>query len=163
AVPPAVQLTDVTEGAGIQFHHTSSRSGRFYLPETLGSGCAFLDYNHDGKLDLFFVNSSRLPGFQGGGPFYSALYRNNGNGTFTDGTRKAGLTNSAGEALGVVVWDYDGDGWPDLAVAQDMEPNLLYRNNHDGTFSERGVEAGLAFSKEGKSRAGMGIDTADAA
>src|SRR5207247_2671568 len=67
----------------------------------------------------------------------------------------------AGKARGVAVWDYDGDGWPDLMVAQDMEPNLLYRNNHDGTFSERGAEAGRALSSEGKPRAGMGIDTAD--
>jgi hypothetical protein len=77
-------------------------------------------------------------------------------------TQQAGLyQTSAGKALGVAVWDYDGDGWLDLAVANDLEPNLLFRNNGDGTFSERGVEAGIAYSNQGKARAGMGIDTAD--
>src|SRR5713226_7024928 len=84
----AVKFTDVTEAAGIHFHHTSGRSGRLSFPETVGSGCAFLDYNNDGKLDLFLVNSSRLPGYKGKGPFYPALYRNNGNGTFTDVTKE---------------------------------------------------------------------------
>src|SRR5207302_2302278 len=86
-----VRFADVTATAGIHFQHTSGRSGRFYLPETLGSGCAFLDYNNDGKPDLFLVNSSRLPGLAGQGPFYPAIYRNNGDGSFTDVTEPAGL------------------------------------------------------------------------
>jgi enediyne biosynthesis protein E4 len=287
-----VQFVDVSEQAGIHFTHTSGASGRLYLPETMGAGCAFLDYDGDGRQDLFFVNSSRLPGFRGKGPFYSALYRNrgdgtfqdvtrpaglafecygmgcavgdydndgredlyvtalggnhlfhnergptgearfvdvtrragaaasgfstscawldynrdgyldlfvcryarwspeinriclssagpylctptayqgqpsllyrnNGNGTFTDVTAAAGLASPVGKSLGVAVCDYDHDGWPDLAIANDTEPNQLYRNNHDGTFTDRGVAAGIAYSSAGQTRAGMGIDTAD--
>jgi enediyne biosynthesis protein E4 len=287
----AIRFTDVAQSAGVTFRHESGRSGRFYLPETMGSGCAFLDYNHDGRLDLFLVNSSRLPGFAGKGPFYpalyrnrgdgtfedvtkqaglavdcygmgvavgdydndgwpdlyltalgpnflfrnngdgtftdvtrragvedsrfstsaafldydrdgrldlfvcnycvwnpalnvviqdangrkhmagprrykgasSALYRNRGDGTFEDVTRRAGVYSSIGKSLGVLVFDVDDDGWPDLMVANDLEPNLLYRNNGDGTFREIGVEAGVAYSNAGKARAGMGIDSADVA
>jgi enediyne biosynthesis protein E4 len=289
ASPTAVQFTDVTQEARIRFKHTNGASGRLFLPETVGSGCAFLDYNSDGRLDLFFVNSSRLPGFQGRGPFTSALYRNdgsgrftdvtrqaglaveyygmgaavadydgdgfqdlylyglgpntlfrnngngtfsdvtakagvgdphfttaaawwdydrdghldlfvgnycrwspkehqlcrdsaarpqicgptyyrgdpptlyrsNGDGTFTDVTNKAGLSDPIGKALGVVVWDYNSDGWLDLVIARDMEPNALYRSNGNGTFTDVAVEAGVAYSNEGKPRAGMGIDTAE--
>src|SRR5438132_9558482 len=92
----SIHFADVTAAAGIHFKHTNGRSGRLYLPETMGSGCAFLDYNNDGKLDLFLVNSSRLPGFSGKGPFSSALYRNNGDGTFTDVTRPAGMAVEIG-------------------------------------------------------------------
>jgi hypothetical protein len=297
----AIRFTDVAQSAGITFRHESGRSGRFYLPETMGSGCAFLDYNNDGHLDLFLVNSTRLPGFTGKGPFYPALYRNqgdgtfenvthaaglevecygmgcavgdydndgfpdlyltalgtnfllhnNGDGTFADVTRRAGVGECArpgddrrppppqfstsaafldydrdgrldlfvcnycvwnpalnpvltdaqgrkhmagprrykgapstlyrnrgdgsfedvtrragvyspfGKSLGVLVSDLDDDGWPDLVVANDMEPNLLYRNNADGTFREAGLEAGVAYANTGKARAGMGIDSAD--
>src|SRR5688500_9658838 len=111
--PSSVRLTDVTENAGIDFKHTSGRSGRLYFPETVGSGCAFLDYNNDGKLDLFLVNGSRLPGYAGKGPFYSALYRNEGDGRFTDVTKQAGLALDC-YGMGVAVADYDGDGDPDL-------------------------------------------------
>src|SRR5438105_3292653 len=86
ATAGSVRFTDVTETAGIQFRHTAGRAGRLLLPETLGAGCAFLDYNRDGKLDLFLVNSSRLPGYPGKGPFYPALYRNDG-ARFTDVTK----------------------------------------------------------------------------
>src|SRR5947209_13634674 len=92
--PPAaaaIHFTDVTKAAGIHFRHTSGASGRLYLPETMGSGCAFLDYDGDGRQDIFFVNSSRLPGFRGKGPSYPALYRNRGDGSFEDVTRAAGL------------------------------------------------------------------------
>src|SRR5262249_51502351 len=74
AATSAVRFPVVTQAAGTHLNHTTGRSGRLYLPETMGAGCAFLDYNNDGKLDLFLVNSSRLPGFPGKGPFYSALY-----------------------------------------------------------------------------------------
>jgi hypothetical protein len=285
----AVHFTDVAQPAGIHFKHTSGRSGRLYFPETVGSGCAFLDYNNDGKLDLFLVNSSRLPGYPEKGPFYPALYRNNGNdtftdvtreaglavdcyghgvavadydgdgfedlyltalgpnhlfhnngdgtftdvtrkagvgdphfstsaawfdydrdgkldlfvcnycqwtpetnqlcpdsfgrkhmcaptfykgvpstlyhnngdGTFTDVTQKAGLNEKVGKALGIAVWDYNGDGWLDFAVARDKEPNSLYRSNRDGTFTDVAVELGIAYSMNGTARSGMGIDTAD--
>ena len=75
-----IRFTDVAEKAGVRFRHVSGESGRLFLPETLGSGCAILDYNRDGRPDLFLVNSTRLPGYQGQGPNYSALYRNQGPG-----------------------------------------------------------------------------------
>jgi enediyne biosynthesis protein E4 len=283
-----VRFTDVAGTAGVGFKHTSGRSGRLYLPETMGSGCAFLDYDRDGRLDLFLINGAPLPGSPVKGPVTSALYRNrgdgrfedvtraaglaramygmgcavgdydndghddlyvsclgpdhlfhnNGNGSFTDVTRhagiadqdfstscawfdydrdghldlfvggycrwspalnkvcqgaygefmcsperyrgepphlyhnrgdgtfedvtrKAGLYNPVGKNLGVAVFDPDGDGWLDLMIANDLEPNLLYRNHRDGTFREIGVEAGVAYSRNGKARAGMGIDTAN--
>jgi hypothetical protein len=294
--PPAreIELRDVAREAGIRFRHTSGASGRLYLAETVGSGCAFLDYDGDGRLDLFLVNSSRLPGFTGKGPFYPALYRqrpdgtfedrtkaaglavdtygmgcavadydddgdldlyltamgpdrlyrNNGNGTFSDVTRetgidapewnssaawldydrdgdldlfvggycrwtpalnrdcpdlrghkhqcsprfyegeparlyrndgatrlgtihftdvakKAGVWETAGKSLAILVWDEDDDGWLDLLVANDQEPNLYYRNQRDGTFREMAVEVGLAYSTAGKARAGMGLDSTD--
>ncbi|MCL6650282.1 MAG: CRTAC1 family protein, partial [Chloroflexi bacterium] len=286
---PAVRLTDVAEEVGIRFRHTSGTSGRLYLPETMGSGCAFLDYDGDGRLDLFLVNSSRLPGFTKLGPFYPALYRqmpdgtfkdvtreaglavdcygmgvavgdydndgdsdlyltafercflyrnmgdgtftevgraaevadpsfstscawvdvdrdghldlfvgnycvwtpetnqvcpdalgrrhlcppahyvgvssrlyrNIGDGTFRDVTRESGLYNTAGKALGVLIFDENDDGWLDLLIANDLEPNLLYRNMGNGTFTEVGVEVGVAYSSAGRARAGMGIDSAD--
>jgi hypothetical protein len=290
-----VQLTDITEAAGIRFRHTSGASGRLYLAETMGSGCAFLDYDGDGFQDLFLVNAGPLPGFRGEGPFYPALYRNRadgtfeevtkaaglafecygmgcavgdydndgdedlfvtawgqdrlfrneripggearfvdatppamragaattppwgtscawvdtdrdgdldlfvcrytrwrpetnqvcrdargqphactpqfypgdsavlyrneGNGGFTEATRAAGLRLPRGKSLGIAVTDVDDDGWPDLVVANDQEPNALFRNNRDGTFTEEGVMRGVAYSMEGKARAGMGIDT----
>jgi hypothetical protein len=89
------------------------------------------------------------------------LYRSNGDGTFTDVTRRARVDAPNGKTLGVAVWDYDGDGWLDLAVANDTVPNWLFRNNGDGTFTEAGVEAGVAYSNQGSARAGMGIDTGD--
>jgi hypothetical protein len=286
-IAPA-RFVDAARELGVRFRHTSGKSGRLYLPETMGAGCAFLDYDEDGRLDLYLVNSSRLPGFTEPGPFYSGLYhqrpdgafedrtqqaglaldvfgngcavgdydndghvdlylccmgpnhlfhnngngtftevtrragvgdaklstsaawvdydrdgdldlfvgnycrwspslnvvchangwrhmcppdhyrgqpstlyRNNGDGTFTDVTRAAGVYSDVGKALGVVVWDFNDDGWPDFMVANDMEPNLLYRNNRDRTFTEVGVEAGVAYSAAGKARAGMGIDTGD--
>src|SRR5687768_10925452 len=139
-----VRLSDVTEAAGIQFKHTSGRSGRLYFPETAGSGCAFLDYNNDGRLDLFLVNSSRLPGFPGKGPFYSALYRNEGNGRFTDVTQAAGLAADC-DGLGVAVADYDGDGFQDLYLTA-LGPNHLFHNKGDGTFAEVTEQAGVGRS-----------------
>lgn len=295
AASPAstVRFTDATAAAGIRFKHTNGRSGRLYFPETTGSGCAFLDYDNDGRLDLFLVNAGRLPGFTGKGPFYPALYHNRGNGAFEDVTRSAGLaverygmgvavgdydndgfqdlylttlrggrlyhnerrgtarifvdvteaaglrtsrwgtscawvdtdrdgrldlfvcnycewtpalnricpdhfgrrhmcggprflpgttsqlfhnrgdgsfqdvTRSAGlyrpgtKSLGVAVCDADQDGWPDLLVANDTEPNLLFLNRGRGKFTEAGVEAGVAYSSAGAPRSGMGVDTAD--
>jgi hypothetical protein len=283
-----VRFMDVASSLGVRFKHTSGKSGRLYFAETMGAGCAFLDYDGDSRLDLFLVNSSRLPGFDGKGPFYPALYRqrsdgrfedttqqaglavdcygmgaavgdydndghpdlyltgygrsylfhNNGNGTFadvtrrarapgpawgasaawfdydrdgsldlfvcnycrwapglnhscgdssgpylcgpkyyggtssvlyhnnrdgtfTDVTKRAGVDTPGGKALGVLVWEFDGDGWPDFIVANDTTPNWLFRNNRNGTFTEKGVETGIAYSGTGKARAGMGIDTAD--
>src|SRR5262249_3532293 len=89
------------------------------------------------------------------------LFRNRGDGTFEDVTRAAGLFNSAGKSLGVVAFDYDGDGWDDLAVANDTQPNYLYRNRHNGTFEEVGVAAGDGYGEDGRARGAMGIDAAD--
>lgn len=283
------QLADATSQAGIQFTHNSGAFGGKLLPETLGSGCAFLDYDGDGWQDILLVNGMDWPGHKRKRTTL-ALYRNNHNGTFTDVTRRAGLdlemygmgvavadynndgfpdilitcvgqnrlfrntgkgtfvdvTQSSGlgshlgfstsalwfdydrdglldlfvcnyvrwsidhdifcsldgshksyctpeayrgetcwlfhnrgdgtfedvtassgifdtssKSLGVAMLDYDGDGWPDLLVANDTQPNKLYRNLGNGKFRDVAVEAGIAFSSEGKARAGMGVDSTD--
>ena len=289
ASPLGFKLTDVTSDAGIQFHHNSGAFGGKLLPETLGSGCAFLDYDADGWQDILLINAMDWPGHKRQ-PSTLKLYRNNHNGTFTDVTRAAGLDvemygmgvavgdynndgfpdilvtcvgqnrlfkntgkgtfldvtqksglggrqamstsalwfdfdrdglldlfvcnyvrwspehdvfcsldgkhksyctpeayrgetcwlfhnkgngvfeditaksgvfDSSSKSLGVAMLDYDQDGWPDLLVANDTQPNKLYRNLHNGTFKDVGMEAGLALSAEGKARAGMGVDTGD--
>ncbi len=286
---PGFQFVDITSPAGIAFSHNSGAYGGKLLPETLGSGCAFLDYDADGWQDILLVNSMDWPGHKRHRTTLK-LYRNNRNGTFTDVTRAAGLdvelygmgvavgdydndgfpdifiscvgqsrlfhntgngsfhdvTNSAGllnklgfstsavwfdydrdglldlfvcnyvrwsaehdvfcsldgkhksyctpeayrgdtcwlfhnrgdgsfedatstsgifdtssKSLGVAMLDFDGDGWPDLFVANDTQPNKLYRNLRNGKFKDVAVELGLAFSNEGKARAGMGVDIAD--
>ena len=286
---PLFQLKDVTSQAGIDFRHNSGAYGGKFLPETLGSGCAFLDYDSDGYPDILLVNSMDWPGHK---RIRSALklYKNNRNGTFSDVTRAAGLdievygmgvavgdynndgfpdilitcvgqnhlflntgkgtfrdvTKSSGlgsrmafstsalwidydrdghldlfvcnyvnwspehdvfcsldgknksyctpeayrgetcwlfhnrgdgtfedvtaasgifdtssKSLGVAMLDFDQDGWPDLFVANDTQPNKLYRNLRNGKFKDAAVEAGLAFSADGKARAGMGVDVGD--
>ena len=284
---PALTFTDVTAPAGLRFRHTSGAYGKKLLPETLGSGCAFLDADSDGWVDILLINSTSWPGrtrgaalpalyrnnrdgtftditrqaglaidiygmgvtaadydndgdvdiyitalgpnrlFQNlGGRFvdvtakagvgdpgfstsalwfdydrdggldlyvanyvawsiekdlfctldgktksyctpesYSGqsgtLYRNRGNGTFEDVTRKAGLWDPASKALGVALIDYNDDQRTDLVVANDTQPNRLYRNNGDGTFTDVGLMAGIAFNEAGVARAGMGVDAAD--
>ena len=286
---PGFRLTDVTSAAGIQFHHNSGAFGAKYLPETLGSGCAFLDYDGDGWLDILLVNGMDWPGhrrerstmrlyrnnrngtftdvteraglavemygmgvavgdynndgfpdllvtavgqnrlFQNNGrgrfldvtekaglgnrssfstsalwfdfdrdglldlvvcnyvkwsPAHDVfcsvdgkrksyctpeayhgetcwLFRNRGNGTFEDVTAKSGIFDSSSKSLGVALLDYDRDGWPDLLIANDTQPNKLYRNLRNGVFEDVGVQAGVAFSDDGKARAGMGVDAAD--
>ena len=283
------RLTDVTAAAGIQFQHNSGAYGGKLLPETLGSGCAFLDYDADGWQDLLLINGMDWPGHKRQ-PSTLRLYRNNRDGTFTDVTKRAGLDiemygmgvavgdynndgfpdifiscvgqsrlfrntgkatfvdathasglfgrqglstsalwfdydrdgfldlfvcnyvrwspehdvfcsldgthksyctpeayrgdtcwlfhnrgngmfedvtatsgvfDSSSKSLGVAMLDYDQDGWPDLLVANDTQPNKLYRNLRNGKFRDVAVEAGLAFSTEGKARAGMGVDVGD--
>ena len=289
STPPTFRFADITGPAGIQFQHNSGAFGGKYLPETMGSGCAFLDYDGDGWQDILLINGSDWPGHRKVRTTLK-LYRNNRNGTFTDVTVRAGLdiemygmgvavgdynndgfpdifitcvgqnrlfrntgrgtfvdvTNASGlgrreafstsalwfdydrdglldlfvcnyvkwspehdvfcsldgkhksyctpeayrgetcwlfrnrgdgtfedvtasseifdsssKSLGVALLDNDHDGWPDLLVANDTQPNKLYRNQRNGTFKDTAVEAGLAFSTEGKARAGMGIDVAD--
>jgi hypothetical protein len=286
---PGLQLIDVTSRAGLQFRHNNGAFGKKYLPETMGSGCAFLDYDGDGWQDILLVNSTGWPE-RSGKPSFPALYRNNrdgtfrnvtkqagleipmyglgvaaadfnndghvdlfisclgqsrlfqntGKGTFIDVTRRSGLWGKQGfstsclwfdydkdglldlfvcnyvkwspeqdvfctidgkqksyctpeayrgttcwlfrnlgdgrfedvtaksgifdassKSLGVTMLDYDRDGWPDLFVANDTQPNKLYRNLRNGRFQEIGVRAGVAFSDDGKARAGMGVDAAD--
>lgn len=297
---PPLRFTDVTAEAGIEFVHETGAFGRKWMPETMGSGGGFLDYDGDGLPDLLLVNSAEWPGHRSGGErSHSALYRNRGDGTFEDVsaesgiaeataglygmgatfgdydgdgdpdvyitavgdnvllrndgkrfvevtrragvsgnspapgappawstgaawldadrdgrldlfvcnyvrwtpetdlyttmdgvdktyatpekyegqscrmyrnrngrsfedvTREAGVFNPDGKALGVVVADFDDDGWPDIFVANDTQPNFLYRNEGDGTFADIGLEAGIAYDEFGRTRAGMGVDVAD--
>jgi hypothetical protein len=284
-----IQFRDVTQLAGIHFVHNTGAFGEKFLPETMGPGVAFIDYDNDGWPDIFLVNGMDWPGHvqkhptpklyhnNHDGTFtdvthkagldvemfgmgvavgdydndgyddlfvtaygQSRLFHNNGNGTFTDVTQKAGLlgprefstsaawvdydkdghlalvvgnyvqwtpetdlyctldgksksyctpesykgtsvrlwhnrgngtfedvTQKAGlgdptsKTLGVAVLDFDNDGWPDLLFSNDTQPNKLYRNNGNGTFTEKAVVAGVAFSEDGVARAGMGVDAAD--
>jgi len=286
---PGFRLVDVTTASGIHFHHNSGAYGGKLLPETLGSGCAFLDYDNDGWQDILLVNGMDWPGHKRERTTLQ-LYRNNRNGTFTDITRRAGLDvemygmgvavgdynndgypdifitcvgqnrlfrntgkgtfldvtrasglsgrlafstsalwfdfdrdglldlfvcnyvkwseehdvfcsldgthkayctpeayrgetcwlfhnrgdgtfedvtatsgifDSSSKSLGAAMLDYDEDGWPDLLVANDTQPNKLYHNQRNGSFKDIAVESGIAFSAEGKARAGMGVDVAD--
>jgi enediyne biosynthesis protein E4 len=284
-----VRLTDVTKAAGLQFRHNNGSYGGKLLPETLGAGCAFLDYDGDGWQDILLVNGRDWPGHSkqhstlrlyrnnrngmftdvtraagleiemygmgvaagdfdndgfpdiyitavgqnrlfrntGKGTFvdvtraaglggreafstsamwvdvdrdgfldlfvcnyvrWSAqddvfcsldgkqksyctpeayrgdtcwLFRNRGNGTFEDVTATCGLFDSSSKSLGVALIDHDQDGWPDIFVANDTQPNKLYRNQRNGKFVEVAVEAGVAFSEDGKARAGMGVDAGE--
>ncbi len=285
----SIRLTDVTKAAGVSFTHNNGAFGRKYLPETLGAGVAFLDFDNDGHQDLFLVNGTNWPGQPkagsrsrlyrntGAGAFVdvteraglsvdlygmgvasadfdndgwadllvtavgqnrlfrntgtgafvdvtaraglgnrlgfstsalwfdydrdglldllvcnyvrwtpetdvpcsmdgkqkayctpeayrgatSWLFRNRGNATFEDVTAKAGLFDATSKSLGVTLVEYDADPWPDVFIANDTQPNKLYRNNGNGTFTELGLKAGLALSEEGRARAGMGVDSAD--
>jgi enediyne biosynthesis protein E4 len=285
-----VHFRDVTTQAGIRFTHNNGAFGRKWLPETMGPGCAFIDYDNDGYPDILLVNGEDWPGHAHAGPTTPKLYHNNRDGTFTDVTHKAGLdvpmfglgvavgdydndgfddlfitalgqshlfhnngngtftdvTKAAGlwgpnefstsaawidydrdgkldlvvanyvqwteqtdlyctldgahksyctpesykgtsvrlwhnlgggkfedatqkaglgdptsKSLGIAVLDYNGDGWPDILIANDTQPNKLYLNKKDGTFEERGVTSGIAFSEDGVARAGMGVDADD--
>jgi hypothetical protein len=283
----AVQFKDATAEAGIKFVHNSGRAGKKYLPETMGSGCAFLDFDQDGWPDILLLNSKdwaprgrrslpalyhnnhngtftnvtaasgldiemyamgvaigdydndgkddvyitalegdRLFHNEGGGKFRdvtkaaginnanfgssaafldydkdgrldvfvtnyvqwtmkgdlwcsldgatksyctpesykgtsSKLYRNLGGGKFEDVTQRAGVGDPNSKALGIAVLDYNNDGWPDVFLANDTQPNKLYRNNKNGTFTEEGVAAGVAFGEDGVARGAMGVDAAD--
>ena len=162
---------DVTSSAGL------------LTPTRWGAGCAFLDIDRDGRLDLFAANyidfdlktapvpDSGLcrykgvpvacgpPGLNGG---KNVLYRNTGKGTFEDISTKSGITKAAGTyGLGVSTLDFDDDGWTDLYVANDSNPSTLYRNKHDGTFEDIAVPAGCAYSQDGKPQAGMGLALGD--
>ena len=165
-------FTDVTEKAGV------GGSGKRW-----NTGCAFLDYDRDGHLDLFVANYIDLnlatapvpesgpclykgvmvacgpPGLNGG---KNILYRNNGNGTFTDVTEQAGILDANGTyGLGVLTADFDNDGWPDIYVANDSTASALYQNKKNGKFVDIAMEAGCALSADGKPQAGMGISAAD--
>jgi enediyne biosynthesis protein E4 len=165
-------FTDVTARAGL-----ASRATRF------NTGCTFVDYDRDGCLDLFVsryleIDITKSPGgpekyctFRGipvnCGPRGLArescsLYHNNGDGTFTDVTEKSGISK-AGKRYGLTAaaFDYNNDGWPDLFVADDSSPNLLFRNNHDGTFSDAAMDAGAATNGDGQEQANMGVAVGD--
>jgi enediyne biosynthesis protein E4 len=143
AAQPAAAIphfSDATAPAGITFRHTNGAFGKKYLPETLGSGAAFLDVDNDEWQDIFLVNSRRWPG-QTGPATYPALYRNNRNGTFTDVTRAAGLATEL-YGLGVAAADYDNDGDSDIYVTA-LGPNRLFRNNGAGRFEDVTGPAGV--------------------
>ena len=142
------RFADLTAQSKINFVNHSSHTSRKYLPETMVGGVAMIDYNNDGLLDLFFVNGAALqdPMPRGALPdksdpkYWNRLYRNNGDGTFTDVTEKAGVKGD-GFGMGVAVGDYDNDGFADLYVTA-VGHNILYRNNGDGTFTDVTKERG---------------------
>jgi len=134
AVPP--------EKSGIHWVHTSGQSPEKYLPESSGPGCAFLDYDNDGWMDIYLVNSGKCDFFTPDSPLRNALYKNNRDGTFPDVTEKAGV-GGGGYGQGVAVGDYDGDGLPDLYVTQ-YGRSILYHNNGDGSFTDVTEKAGVA-------------------
>jgi hypothetical protein len=165
-------FTDVTGEAGLL------ESGRRW-----GSGCTFVDYDRDGHLDLFVANYlefdfAAVPrpgenanctwkgipvncGPRGLPPGRFSLYHNNGKGVFTDVSARAGVAKARGYGMTAVAADFDNDGWPDIYVACDSTPSLLFRNNHDGTFKEEGLERGVALNEDGMEQAGMGVGIGD--
>jgi len=159
-------FVDVTNKAGL-----GGRTG-------FSTSALWFDYDRDGLLDLFVCNyvqwspehdvfcsvDGRNKSYCTPEAFHGStcwLFRNRGNGAFEDVTAKSGIFDTTSKSLGVAMFDYDRDGWPDLIVANDTQPNKLYRNNRNGTFEDVAVHAGVAFSEDGKARAGMGVDTAD--
>ena len=137
---PGFRFVDVTASAGIQFQHNSGAFGGKFLPETLGSGCAFLDYDRDGWQDILLINGMDWPGHK---QRHSTLrlYHNNGNGTFTDVTSRAGLDVEM-YGMGVAVGDYDNDGFPDILVTC-VGQNRLFHNTGKGTFTDATNASGL--------------------
>ena len=143
-----------------------------------GTSAAWFDYDRDGKVDLLVANyvqwspqEDKRCSMDGKTKSYCTpeayngkslkLYHNLGGGKFEDVTKKAGLADPTSKSLGITVFDYNGDGWPDVFVANDTQPNKLYRNNKNGTFTEEAVQAGVAYSEDGTARGGMGTDAAD--
>ncbi|GAB4243343.1 MAG: CRTAC1 family protein [Acidobacteriota bacterium] len=139
--PPAFEEIP-PEKSGLRWQHVAGLSPEMYMPETLGAGCAFLDYDNDGWMDIYLVNSGPCDFYDPPRPLRNALYRNNRDGTFTDVTEQSGAFGTA-YGMGVAVGDYNGDGYPDLYVTQ-YPRNVLYRNNGDGTFTDVTEEAGVA-------------------
>jgi hypothetical protein len=138
---PAFEIIPASK-SGISWAHVNGRSPMAHLPETVGAGCAFLDYDNDGWMDIYLVNSGKCDFYDPGKPLRNALYHNNRDGTFSDVTEKAGVTGNA-YGMGVAVGDYDGDGFPDLYVTQ-YPHSILYHNNGDGTFTDVTAKAGVA-------------------
>jgi hypothetical protein len=159
-------FTEVTKASGM------------WGPNEFSTSAAWVDYDRDGKLDLVVANYVRWSEqtdlyctLDGAHKSYCTpesykgtsvrLWHNLGNGKFEDATQKAGLGDPTSKSLGITILDYNADGWPDILIANDTQPNKLYLNKKDGTFEERGVPSGIAFSEDGVARAGMGADAAD--
>ena len=166
-----------------RFEDVTAQAGLLQPRQRWNTGCAFIDYDRDGLLDLFVANYIDLdlataptpesglcrfkgvpvacgpPGLKGG---VNLLYHNLGNGRFEDVSERSGITRANGSyGLGVSTLDFDNDGWTDLYVANDSNPSALYRNRHDGTFEDVGVKAACAYSQDGKPQAGMGVAIGD--
>jgi len=140
---PSIIFTDITSASGIDFVHVSGAKGEKLLPETMGGGCAFLDFDNNGTQDILFVNSSHWPGEQGNSPAPTMrLYSNDGTGQFSDVTTSAGL-NITAYGMGAATGDFDNDGHVDIFLAN-LGSNILLRNNGDGTFSDVTTRAGVA-------------------
>ncbi len=139
---PSVKFVDVAQSAGIRFRHDNAASPEKYLIETMGSGCAWIDYDQDGLLDLYLVNGAATRVYTPPHALRSALYRNNGDGTFTDVTDRARVGAEGLFGMGVAVGDYDNDGFPDLLVLG-YGRCILYHNNGNGTFSDVTARAGV--------------------
>jgi enediyne biosynthesis protein E4 len=157
------------EGGG-KFRDVTAASG--IKNANFGTSAAWLDYDKDGRADMQWTAKGDLwCSLDGATKSYctpesykgtsSKLYRNVGGGRFEDVTQKAGVGDPSSKSLGIAVLDYNGDGWPDLFVANDTQPNKLYRNKGNGTFAEEGVPAGVAFGEDGVARGAMGVDAAD--
>jgi hypothetical protein len=150
---PAVRFTDIREAAGIDFVQDSTQTEEKYYLETMGTGVAWIDYDQDGLLDLYFVQSAATEAYKPTHPLRSALYHNNGDGTFTDVTEKAHLGGEGHYGQGVAVGDFDNNGYPDLYVTG-YGSAILYRNNGDGTFTDVTAHAGVEDTRNWSSSAG---------
>jgi hypothetical protein len=156
----------------------ATKTARLLGPNEFSTSAAWVDYDRDGKLDLVVSNYVQWSEqgdlyctLDGAHKSYctpesykgtsARLWHNLGNGKFEDATQKAGFNDPTSKSLGVAILDYNNDGWPDILIANDTQPNKLYLNKKDGTFEERAVSAGIAFSEDGVARAGMGVDAAD--
>jgi enediyne biosynthesis protein E4 len=141
--PIAVKYTDIRSAAGITFKQDSTQTEEKYYLETMGTGVGWIDYDQDGLMDLYFVQSGATDSYKPPAPLRSALYHNNGDGTFTDVTEKAGVGGAGHYGQGVAVGDFDNDGYPDLYVTG-YGRAILYHNNGNGTFTDVTAKAGVA-------------------